>query len=301
MRKLIALCGPTASGKSAAAIELAKRMGGVIINGDAIQVYKQMPILSASPCAQDKACIPHYLYNYIDATGHYSAARYVQDAVALIASLPLDVPIILVGGSGMYINALIQGMHKIPDTTGEVKQKVASMHQDLGPEKMHQQLIALDPASKALNPLDSKRVQRAYEVLLQTGKAITSFYTSENFYQPLAGFNIQTVLVSPERELLYQMCDQRFDQFILNGAIDEVRSLLENFDQLSISSKKTLGLMQLTSYLKGHISLLEACQIAKQNTRHFAKRQITWFKHQLQNPIVITAASNLAQISLHIN
>ena len=292
MHQIAVICGPTASGKSLAALMLAEKLGACIINADAMQVYKQLPILTSSPSIQEQGQIKHYLYNYVDVTCYYNVERYIQDTLAVLESLPKDKPVILVGGSGMYIGALLYGLHRLPSIDQHVRSKVQQELLEKGLSHVYMELSKLAPESAAcFNTADSKRICRAYEVLLQSGKSIQSFYRQDNLYHPFGEYEIKTIFLRPEREFLYKNCNARFDEFINLGAVDEVRAILPYLEELSVSSRKILGLQQIANYLQGKISLAEAIDISKQMTRNFAKRQITWFCHQLKNKQIITFAS----------
>jgi tRNA dimethylallyltransferase len=288
MNDIIVVCGPTASGKSAFALKMAQSLGGVIINADAMQVYKQIPIITASPSKHDLQKAQHYLYNHVDVAEEYSAAKYIKEATDVIKGLPEGKPAIVVGGTGLYVNSLIYGIHKIPDISDEIRQDIRRQANDQGAEYVYEKLKKVDALSGSkLNSADLKRVCRAYEVFMQTGKTIDSFYSPENFYKPLDGYSIKTFFLNPERKFLYKICDTRFDGLLSGGAIHEAAHLLESWDTFNTSAKKALGLAQIISYLKGEIPLTEAKDIGKMLTRNFAKRQITWFKNQLQQHEVV--------------
>jgi tRNA dimethylallyltransferase len=307
MNQIIVLCGPTASGKSSVAIEIAKQKNGVIINADALQIYKELPIITSSPSKQDLNKAPHHLYNHISVTEDYSVATYIQEVLEVIGNLPEDKTPIIVGGTGLYINSLIYGMHKIPDINKDLRKEIRKQAEEQGISYIYEKLKEVDEESASkLNMSNTKRICRAYEVFMETGKTINSFYTDENFYQPLAGHKISTFLFMPEREFLYQNCDARFDAFLKKGAVNEAANLLGNWDQWNTTAKKALGLEEIISYLKGETSLEDATLAAKQRTRNFAKRQITWFKNQLKEPSIISFANAeeyelcLSQIIKHI-
>ena len=292
MQQITFICGPTASGKSALALELAQKTGAIIINGDAMQVYRQLPIITASPSQLDKQVVKHYLYNHIDVDQHYSVAKYITQVLEVIKDYS-KVPIIIVGGSGLYINSLIYGIHKIPDVSSQIRSKVTQEIQNYGIAFIYQKLEKLDPLYAAkLKPADTKRIARGYEVFLQTGSSITTFYSDENLYQPLRGFDVKLMLLDPQRELLYQACDTRFDLLIKQGLIDEAQKLLPTWGDFQTSAKKALGLEQIIAYLNNQMSLEGAISSAKTATRNFAKRQVTWFRHQLKSPEIITKINN---------
>jgi tRNA dimethylallyltransferase len=288
MRQIIVICGPTASGKSQLALQLAGKLNAAIINADAMQVYRQLPIITASPKAGDLCQAEHYLYNHLDITQSYSVAQYVAQVLEVIEKLPLEQKIILVGGTGLYINSLIYGMHKIPDIDDALRSSIRSQVLEQGLSSVYTKLEQLDQVSAhKLHSGDTKRICRALEVVMQTGRSIDSFYTAENLYQPLLGCDIKTFFINPPRQEIYQACDERFTALINNGAIDEAAKILSLWPNLQTPATKALGLSQLISYLQGQISLSSAISLAQQATRQFAKRQITWFGHQLHEPYVV--------------
>jgi tRNA dimethylallyltransferase len=292
MQQITFICGPTASGKSALALELAQKTGALIINGDAMQVYRQLPIITASPSELEKALVKHYLYNHIDVDQHYSVAKYITQVLEVIKDHN-NASIIIVGGSGLYINSLIYGMHKIPDVSSQIRGHVSGEIDRFGIAAVYEKLQKLDPlyASK-LKSADTKRIARGYEVFLQTGRSIATFYSDENLYQPLLGFDIKVMLLDPQRTLLYQACDARFDLLLKQGIIDEAQKLVPIWNDFQTSAKKALGLEQIIAYLNGHMSLEDAIYSAKAATRNFAKRQVTWFRHQLKSPEIISKINN---------
>jgi len=286
MRKIHIICGPTASGKSAYALDMAQKIGAIIINADALQVYKQLKIITCCPKEEDLKVTQHFLYNHIDIFEEYNAHKYVNQVVEVLSALPHNIPAIIVGGTGMYLQFLIQGVHRLPEIDPQIRKSVRDKISD--PIKLYKELKEIDPLSAStLYQLDIKRVSRALEVYLQTDKSITSFYRDDNLYKPLEGCDITTYLFLPDRKKLYEDCNKRFECLVKQGALEEARKLLPLWDNLHTSAKKALGLKELVSYLKGGTSLNDAIQIAQQKTRNFAKRQITWFRHQLKPDHII--------------
>lgn len=290
MRKIHIICGPTASGKSSYALDMAKKIGGVIINADALQVYKQLKIITCCPKEEDLKITQHFLYNHVDIFEEYNAHKYVSQVVEVLNALPNNIPVIIVGGTGMYLQFLIQGVHRMPEIDPQIRKNVRDKIPD--PVKLYEELMKVDPDNAiTLNQLDTKRVSRALEMFLQTGKSITSFYTDENLYRPLDGYDITTYLILLDRKKLYENCNKRFKSLIKQGAIEEAKKLLPIWNDLHTSAKKALGLKELISYLKDEVSLNDAIGSAQQKTRNFAKRQITWFRHQLKPDHIITTLS----------
>lgn len=273
----IIICGPTASNKSSYALKLAKEVKGAIINADSCQIYAEVPIITSSPSAAAKAEIPHLLYNYVDLTQRYSVAKYVQDAVGAIESAKSQglLPII-VGGTGMYISALLYGMSEIPNIDPEIRQATLYDFAKLGKEAFYERLTKLDPLiANTIKPGDSQRMIRAYEVFIQTGSSIIDYHANR-----LPGYcaGYEVVLMNPERSTLYESCNQRFLEFIQKGTLEEVKNILH---KITPTTPKILGLYELAAYLKDEISLDEAIALAQRKTRQYAKRQVTWFKNQI--------------------
>lgn len=276
--KLYIICGPTASSKSSYAMDLAAKSGGAIINADSMQVYHEIPIITASPSLEDKAKIPHYLYNHISIKEVYSVAKYLAQALAAIEEVVAKglVPII-VGGTGLYIKALLSGLSAIPDIDADLRLQVRAEFDQLGKEAFYARLVERDPDSAKLKAGDSQRMMRAYEVLLQTGRPI-SYYQNTRGVSPLEGYDVSVTMLNPERSFLYKCCDERFVKLVENGGLEEVRKVKE------VGCRpKALGIAELCSYLDGEISLQEAIRLAQIKTRQYAKRQITWFNNQLKD------------------
>ena len=281
-KKIIIICGPTASGKSSYAMDMAKAKNGAIINADSMQIYQEIPILTASPNDEDKKTIPHHLYNYISIQDNFSVAKYQQEALAKISEVEKGgyLPII-VGGTGLYISSLLYGLNIMPEIDHNIRNNVRSLLQEIGNEAFHAKLTSLDPPVAArLSAGDSQRMLRAYEVHLQTGKSILHFQEAEVKSQ-LADYDIETIMISPERSILYRNCDERFAHIVRNGALEEVKNSMHK------GSSKALGFEQLAAYLKNEVSLEEAITLAQNKTRQYAKRQVTWFNHQINDKLII--------------
>lgn len=283
-KKIVIICGPTASGKSAFAMKLALMKNGAIINADSMQIYKEIPVLTASPSEEDKKLVPHHLYNYLPMSDSFSVMKYimsVSDELKLLADRHLP---IIVGGTGLYINGLINGINSIPDVDISIRQETEDLMQNLGKEAFHQALSKLDPVAAAnIKPGDKQRMIRAYEVFRQTGKSILYFRTIST--KPiLEGYDISVIMLSPERDLLYKNCNERFLNLLNMGAIDEVKANREKHSS-------ALGFAELKSYLDSQLTLDEAVALAQTKTRQYAKRQVTWFTHQISNKKVISFSS----------
>lgn len=280
---LIVIMGPTASGKTQFALDVACKIGGEIVNADSIQVYKEIPILSSSPTSEEKSTINHHLYNYVPITEDYSVGRYIEDAIKIIHNISArNIIPILVGGTGMYIKSLCYGMHNLPQITPDIRESARNKFKELGNEKFYQELEKLDPlgASK-LHPSNSQRLIRYYEIFIQTGCSITEFYknTPSKF---LENYDVKINILEPDRKTLYERCNARFLKMIEDGALNEVTKLKASY-QNPIGARKAIGFNEISSYLDSEITFEEAIILSQARTRQYAKRQITWCKNQMHD------------------
>jgi len=285
---IIILAGPTASGKSAYAIKLAKPINAEIINADSKQLYKEIPIITAQPSKKDKELTPHTLYGNVSVTNNFSTAKWVGMANEAIkeAFSKQRIPL-FVGGSGLYIKTLIEGLSPIPEIDSDVRDDVRKLYKKLGQEEFFKKLTTKDPIiTKRLHPSDTQRCIRAMEVSMQTGKSLTEWqkiapsptYPKERFL---------TLFLSPPREVVYANCNKRFKEMIAKGVVDEVKKVDELGLDESYPAMKAHGLPEIRKFLHGKMSLDEAMSSAQINTRHYIKRQFTWFRHQLSDSISI--------------
>ena len=280
--KAVLIAGPTASGKSALALELAEKTGGIIINADSMQVYRDLRILTARPSAADEARAPHRLYGYVDSAKNFSAGHYVVDAaVALRDARGQNRLPILVGGTGLYFKALTHGLSAVPPVPAKVRENVRARLMREGIEQLHAELARRDPASaERLKPRDASRIARALEVVEATGRSLTDWHR-EGMTPVLPPGGIVALFLAPPRQALYGQIDARFDTMLKQGALEEVEKLAaRNLDAL-LPVMKAHGVVPLIRHLKGEITRQEAAVIACADTRHYAKRQFTWFRHQL--------------------
>ncbi len=289
MPKAIIVCGPTASGKTGYAHKLALKLDAEIVNADAMQIYRQFPIITAAPSANLQAELPYHLYNFLDIDQDFSVIKYVKLASQKIKEITKrnKLPII-VGGSGMHINSLISGYHNIPDIPEKVRNEITELREEMGAEAFFTKLSQLDPiAGQKLNQNDTQRVIRAYNVVTQTDKSIYSWQQAEKI-NLLAEYEFENILLMPERSFLYQICESRLDDLFTNGIIEEVESAIKKYDQrITGSALKTVGVREIISYIQGIITKKEAKELIAQKTRNYAKRQITWFTHQLLKKKVV--------------
>lgn len=253
--------GPTASGKSSLAIQLAEAVGGSVVNGDAIQVYRDLRILSARPDEKDTACVPHYLYGEVDAWTNFSLADWLNRIKEVVPDLKNPV---IVGGTGLYLNALLDGINEIPDVDPAVRQKVRDM-----PTKEVKALVKDCPF------VDQQRLRRALEVQLTTGKTLASFYCRPK--KKILDADFQLIHVLPSREVVYQNCETRFYQMREQGAVDEVQHLIKI--KATGGVLKAIGVSEIKAFLQGEFSGQEMAERVITATRQYAKRQMTWFRH----------------------
>ena len=273
----IIIAGPTCVGKSAIAIALAKKINGVILNADSVQVYKNLKILSARPSEEEIQDIPHFLYGYVDGSNNFSVADWLFDLKTALKKVQLSkkVPII-VGGSGLYINAVINGLSKIPDISEDNKNLSLNKFNEIGFERFMQLNSQIDSEFVKINS-DKQRLLRAYSVFLQTEKNMTFWHK-----QPREGKlekNILSIFINSERKLIYKNCDFRFDKMLEKGALAEVENLWKIKIDRSLPISKSLGVKWLLRYLDKSISYKDAVNLSKRDTRRFVKRQFTWFKN----------------------
>lgn len=275
---IIFLYGATASGKTKLAVEIAKKSNAEIINCDSKQVYKEIPIITAQPMRAEKQGIKHHLYGSISAKDSFSVMDWISQVVPIIHQISKagKTPLI-VGGTGMYIKYLIEGMPDIPNISAETKLYVRDMIEQKGVNYVHN--ILSDDIKIKLNANDKQRVSRAHEVFIETGKSLRYWQKRPN-KKFISGFNITKIYLSPDRKKLYKNSDSRFDEMIVNGVLNEIEALMKlNIDSQN-PSMLSHGVPELIKYIKGEFSFQQASDKAKQNTRNYIKRQSTWFNNQ---------------------
>ncbi len=280
--KAVLIAGPTASGKSALALELAQKAGGVVINTDSMQVYRDLRVLTARPTRDEEAQVPHRLYGHVDASVNYSAGHYVRDAAEVLDDIRrLGRLPIFIGGTGLYFKALTSGLSAVPPVPDEVREAVRLRLDRDGVEALHAELVRRDPEAGArLNVRDRTRIARALEVIEATGRPLADWH-AETTPPLLPQGSYRALFIAPEREALYGSIDARFDAMLSAGALDEVARLAARGLDPLLPAMKAHGVPALIRYLRGEITLEEAATIGKADTRHYAKRQFTWFRHQL--------------------
>jgi len=281
-REAVLIAGPTASGKSALALALAQTAGGVVINTDSMQVYRDLRILTARPTLEEEARVPHRLYGHVDAAVNFSAGAWVADAAETLASARAQglLPI-FVGGSGLYFKALTRGLSAVPPVPSDIREGVRARLQRDGVEALHGELVRRDPASaERLKPRDRTRIARALEVLEATGRSLLDWH-HEGQPPLLSPGTFRAMFLAPERDALYARINARFGAMLEAGTLGEVAALAARRLDPLLPAMKAHGVPALIRHLNDEITLEEAAEIGRADTRHYAKRQFTWFRHQL--------------------
>ena len=273
--------GPTASGKSALALALAERIGGEIVNADSMQVYRDFRILTARPPPEEETRAPHHLYGHVDAAELYSTGRWLAEALAAIAAIEARgrTPI-LVGGTGLYFKALTQGLADMPAADPEIRAALRERAAKEGAPALHAELLRVDAVTAArLEPNDAPRILRALEVYETTGESISALQA--NTKPALAADAWAGLALTPDRDALYAAINARFDAMLAAGALEEVRAFASRHLDPALPAVKAHGAPALMAHLRGELTLPEAAEIAKRDTRRYAKRQFTWIAGQM--------------------
>jgi tRNA dimethylallyltransferase len=282
--RVLVVAGPTASGKSALAIQLAEELKGVVINADSIQCYRDLPILTARPTLADESRAPHRLYGFLEPTAMLSATSWAtQAASAIHDACEAGQQPIVVGGTGFYLKALMEGLSDIPAVPVEVREAAQKLIAEKGAAAVHALLAERDPASAArIKPADTQRITRAWEVLEATATPLSVWQAQPTV--PGLEATYKCVLVEPSRDDLYASCDRRFEQMLAAGALEEVRGLGL---PATTPVMRALGAAELADHLAAKTDLATAKKLAQAATRHYAKRQTTWFRHQFRKDFMI--------------
>ena len=281
-RDAILITGPTASGKSALAVRLAAEHGGVVINADSMQVYDTLGILTARPQPADMAGIEHRLYGHVPAGAAYSTGDWLREAVAVVAELREREKLpVFVGGTGLYFRALTGGLSDMPVIPEEVRERLRGRLAAEGAEALHQELAQRDTDTAArLMPGDGQRIVRALEVLDATGRSISAFQSATG-PAVIAPERAEKIVVLPDRAVLAARIDRRFGQMLQSGAVEEVKALLALNLSPAMPVMKAIGVPQIAAMLAGQMSEAEVIERGAAATRQYAKRQMTWFRNQL--------------------
>ena len=282
-KKIILLAGPTASGKSKLAIYLAKKINGEIINADSMQIYKEFSILSSRPKRSETKKIKHHLYGIVSVKRYFSAGDWLKEAKKKVNSCLKNkkVPII-VGGTGLYFNTITRGISKIPDIDIKTRKNVRVLFKKLGSKKFYEKLLVLDPKVKnRINPKDSQRIQRAYEVKLKTKKSLFDWFakTKSDFLD----FDLRKVFIDIPRTDLLPNISKRTELMFKENCLKEVKRFNTMRLNKSLSANKLIGVQEINQFIKDSISLDECKELINIKTRQYAKRQNTWARGHMKN------------------
>ena len=277
--KLIAIVGPTASGKTRLSVELAKELGGEIISFDSMQIYRGMDIGTAKPTMEERQGIVHHMLDIADPREDYSVSRFVEEADKLLQELlSQEKTVILVGGTGLYIDSLMKGLEFAPLPESGVRQELTRIAQEQGIEVLMDRLRAVDPESaERIHPSNQKRVIRALEIYLESGKTMTQ-HNLETQQRPPKYEPLWIGLDYVNREALYARINRRVDLMVEQGLLEELQRLLAQGIPENATSMQAIGYKELMGYIRGECSLEEAKELLKQSSRRYAKRQRTWFR-----------------------
>jgi tRNA dimethylallyltransferase len=278
----ILIAGPTASGKSALALDWARREGGVIVNADSMQVYSALRVLTARPSAEDLAMAPHFLYGHVDPRNTYSTGEWLRDVERLWKEGAFEGRrALFVGGTGLYFRALLGGLSAMPTIPPEIRERWRERLTQEGAGALHRVLGERDAkAAETIRPADGKRIVRALEIIEVSGRSILSWQGAPG--DPLVNpASARKIVIAPERGLLRGRIDERFDRMVGEGALQEVEALTRLGADPARPAMKAIGVRELQAFLAGRMTLEQAVEQAKAASRQYAKRQTTWFRHQL--------------------
>ena len=287
----VLIAGPTASGKSALALAIAEHVGGVIINADSMQVYRELRVISARPTPEEEAMVPHRLYGHVAGGEGYTVARYLDDLERTLKDLA-DRPAVIVGGTGLYFNAMTQGLSDVPPIDERVRAFWRERARTMSPASLHKELAVVDPVLYGrLHPNDTQRVLRALEVADSTGRPLSEW--QEKRSRPLiSGARVAHIVMAPERDWLHARIDERFRAMATDGGLDEARTFAALRLDPALPAMKAIGLPEMTAAARGEIAVEAAVEAAITATRQYAKRQETWFRNQMPDwPRLDPAAS----------
>jgi tRNA dimethylallyltransferase len=280
LRRTLLIAGPTASGKSAAALAVAKKFDATIVNADSMQVYRDLRILTARPTPDEERLGPHRLFGAVDGAINFSVGRWAGAAREVLAEIG-ERPAIFVGGTGLYFRALTDGLSDIPAVPEAVRAEIRDKAEGRATAELHEELHTRDPETAArLKPSDRQRILRALEVMASTGRPLVSFLGARAA-PVLAPGTWAGIYLAPDRAELGRHIDARFDAMLARGALDEVATLMQRRLDPALPVMRAHGVPHLIAHLEGRLTLKEAAKRSKLDTRHYAKRQFTWARHQL--------------------
>lgn len=295
-RKVIVILGPTCSGKTAAALSLANRLGSEVISADSRQVYRFLDIGTAKPTESELKLIKHHFIGTLNPVEAFNVSKFEEDALRIIRSLHKENKIpVVAGGSGLYIKALVEGIFNTAETDEELRQELKTRLDNYGREFLYEELMKVDPrAAGTMLPQNWKRVMRALEVFYLTGRSILDHHQE---YERNLNIDFLKFGLNWDREILYRNIEARVDQMIESGLVDEVKSIMNMGYGKELNSLNTVGYKEIIMYLSAEISLERAVELIKRNTRRYAKRQLTWFRSDTQiNWFDIHSASDLLNV-----
>ncbi len=287
---ILVVAGPTASGKSDVALHIAEEFNGAVVNADSMQVYRDLRILTARPGFPATARVPHLLYGAVPGAEPCSVGRWLEMAVAAIGEVRAmgRVPVV-VGGTGLYLKALLEGLSPIPEIPQASRTEARALFQELGPEAFHRRLAELDgEAAERLATGDTQRLIRAYEVVRATGRTLSDWQREGGTRPPVPG-PVASIVLVPPRAALYASIDARFHRMVEDGALDEVRALLAAGLDPKLPVMKAVGVREFADFLAGRTAMDAAVDAAKKASRNYAKRQFTWLRHQIAGSFVTSA------------
>ena len=279
----ILIAGPTASGKSRLAVELALKHHGVVINADSMQVYRELRILSARPSVEDEVAVPHLLYGHVPAATRYSVGQWLVDAGrALMEARAMGRVPVFAGGTGLYFKALTEGLASVPPIPPDLRARILAEAEGVPAETLHARLAARDPDTGAdLRPSDRARILRAIEVVEATGKPLAHWRRGDATSPLVLAHRAEKIVLDPPRQWLHQKIADRTDHMVQSGSIEEALALARLHLSPDLPAMKAIGVRQFLDHDAGKLTLAEALASVKTETRRYAKRQVTWFRHQM--------------------
>lgn len=297
-QKVVVLCGPTGIGKTTQAIQLATRYGGEIVSADSMQVYRYMDIGTAKPSVEEQQQMPHHLIDIVDPDDDFSAGQYARAAAECLAKLhDRDVLPFIVGGAGLYIKSCLHGLFREKAADEVVLARLTREADEKGPSALHQRLKNHDPETAAtIDKADTFRIVRALEVFETTGKTMTVLKQSHNFAEQR--YDALKICLYANREIIYNRIDQRVDKMMAQGFADEVSGLLAMGYADSLKSMQSLGYRHMIQYLTGAVPWQEMVATMKRDTRRYAKRQLTWFRGDVENNWIDSDAASGTMVAL---
>jgi tRNA dimethylallyltransferase len=285
-KNILIISGATCSGKSDLALDFSSIKKAAIINADSLQIYQGLPKLSAQPSEIERKKTDHFLYSYFNWNEQCCVAKWLELVKSLVEQLwQENILPIVVGGSGMYISKMIDGIAKVPEINDDIKKKSVEKFNQSSREDIVKELVSFGEDFNKIKSIDKQRLVRIYEVWLQSGKSLFYWQSFDN-KKIFPDANFIHINIEPERKNLYQNCELRFDKMLKNGVIEEVENLLKHGVSKENQITKTLGFNEISDFILQKISFEKMNEIAKQKTRNYAKRQLTWFRHQFAKKFV---------------